>query len=66
MKAFTIIQKRSYIKNPNVCPFCQTESLDTHEPEFQGNVMLQDVFCACGASWTDSYKLFDMTELETN
>ena len=60
MKKLTCAQRKAYLKDSNVCPFCQSPKLDIvgDEVEIAGREARQEVSCsACEASWTDVYRL---------
>ena len=55
-------EKKNYIKSGYAkCPKCKDDNIEGGSVEIDANGASQDVIClACGAEWTDIYKLSDI------
>ena len=51
-------QLATYLAEPNICPFCESNNLDTEGFSPGHNTVSQDVICLeCEESWVDQYTL---------
>ena len=56
--------KSRYLKNPNICPFCHSDDLETHSIEQDNITAKQWVTChGCETEWNDIYQLVDIEEI---
>lgn len=55
-------QKKEYLKNPNLCPFCKSENIHIEDRNFvDGNYMFQKIWCsACDRNYSETYRLTDV------
>ena len=57
-------EREKYLKNPNICPFCESNDLDCGRMEADSEIARQNVICNnCLAEWTDEYSLRGVTFL---
>lgn len=57
------LTKTMYLSNPNICPFCKSNDLETEQFEVvdDSGEAKQIVSCNhCYKAWTDVYKLSDV------
>ena len=58
------MSKEQYLKNPNVCPVCQSQEITGGETNVDSDSAWQEVSCnLCHATWNDVYKLIGYSEL---
>ena len=54
-------QKKKFLKNPSVCPFCGSNDIEGKLPEIDCGACWQSVSCvACKRKWDEIYKLVDV------
>lgn len=57
-------QKTAYLKDPSVCPYCQSPNIDGEGVQIEGSQAIQEVACNdCYNEWEDSYQLADVRSL---
>ena len=50
--------EKEYLKNPNVCPYCNSNDLLASRISVNDSVAVQDISCSnCDKQWTDVYTL---------
>lgn len=60
-------QKKAYLENPNLCPKCQGYIQHIDEDAYDANYVWRGWKCeSCKFSYTESYKLVDIEENETD
>lgn len=60
--ALTKEQIERYMKNPNLCPFCQSTQIAGEQLEVNDGSAFQPVSClSCGKDWEDNYTLTSVT-----
>ena len=53
--------QKKYIKNPNICPFCDKADISAGHPEFEDDVGWRDITCLdCGTQWTEGFNLTEI------
>jgi transposase-like protein len=60
-------QKKKYLKNPCLCPYCGSEEIHTHSniEAMEDGRAFQSVKCKdCNLTWADRYVLMDIEEDE--
>ena len=56
--------KQDYIKNPNHCPYCQSDNISIIETRGEWNQLWQDIQCDdCKKTWSETYVLTMVEEL---
>ena len=59
---FTKAQKKKYIENPNICPYCKSEDISGENFEAGYNQAWREIECnSCGKEWME---IFTMTDIE--
>ena len=58
-------QKKEYLENSVLCPFCKSDDIETGQRDFGNNQIWQNVWCHdCGKRWQDIYTLTNVEEDE--
>jgi hypothetical protein len=58
-------QIEAYIKDPNHCPFCNSEDIKAGDYDFDGRQGWIEVSCNfCGKKWRDIYQLKEVEEIQ--
>jgi hypothetical protein len=64
MEKLTQQQKEQYNFDPNYCPYCQSEDIDSYEAHVEQRMVLVPLKChACDATWHDKYKFEGVAEI---
>jgi len=63
-KEIMAIDKEKFLKNPNVCPYCGTRSIELGRLEANYNYAWEHTECLiCKNEWKEIYKLIDVQEI---
>jgi hypothetical protein len=61
----TIEQKKAYLEDPTICPYCKSGDIAGEQFEVEGEIATQETNCAiCGGSWQVTYRQESVEELE--
>jgi len=57
-------QKKTYLKNPNKCPYCESENIIRQLPKMYDGILTGQTECFdCESIWEDIYKVFNVEEI---
>lgn len=55
--------EEKYLKNPNACPYCNSENITAGHITAEDSTAYRDVKCtACNTTWTEEFTLTGITE----
>jgi len=61
------INYKSYLKNPNQCPFCHSDDITGHEADFSDIISCRKISCnSCNKTWQEEFTITSVKSYNKN